>query len=135
MKMDQKTKKDQKIKIYEDVTAQIQSAIDDINSLRYSNSISKLKKILDIHSLENGQRCKFRPIPATDSDSFRPLIPVDSGHLFRFIPDTFLVKPESLMNEAALDNLKRKGHHFPSENERRRRWPKRGYPCEKSERF
>lgn len=72
--------------------------------------------------------CKFRSIPATNSDSIRPLIPVDSGHPFRLIPDTFFRIPESA-HDKALDNLKQIGHHFPSGNKRRNRWRERGYPC------
>jgi hypothetical protein len=32
------------------------------------------------------QGCIFRPNPATDSDPKRPLIPIQTGHRFRFIP-------------------------------------------------
>ena len=43
--------------------------------------------------------CIFRRIPATDCDPKQPPIPMQSGHLFRFIPAT----PEGVA-EAALDN-------------------------------
>jgi hypothetical protein len=44
--------------------------------------------------------CVFRRIPATDSDPFRPGIPIDSGHPFRSIPAT----PPMGEMRAALDN-------------------------------
>jgi hypothetical protein len=85
-------------------------------------------------SLEELLTCKFRLKAATHSDSFRPLIPEQSGHPFRLIPAIFCAAPESCLREAALDNLKGKSHHVPSEKGRRTRWPERGYPCEKSKR-
>ncbi len=65
----------------------------------------------------------------------RPVISEQSGHLFRLIPATLFELPESDQGEATLDNFKRISHHFPSENERRKRWPERGYPCEKFEKY
>jgi hypothetical protein len=65
--------------------------------------------------------CIFRPKAESDSGSFRTPITVQSGHRFRLIPATFLVRPES---EATLDIFSQKGHYasFLKMNE----WPERG---------
>ena len=68
--------------------------------------------------------CIFRLKAASDSGSFRPPIPVQSGHRFRLIPAVFLGRSES---EATLDNFFLMGHD--SSFLRRKEWPERGYPC------
>jgi hypothetical protein len=51
------------------------------------DSIFKSKKDRE-RFLECLEKCVFRSIPDTHSDSIRTLIPVHSGHPFRLIPDT-----------------------------------------------
>ena len=80
--------------------------------------------------ITNRERCIIRPKAAGDSDSFRPLIPVESGHRFRSYPATFSRIPESNFIEVTLDNFKVISHHNPFKK-RRPRWQERGYPCAK----
>jgi hypothetical protein len=82
--------------------------------------------------VENGRAagvCIFRSKAASDSGSFRPPIPVQSGHRFRLIPATYCSLPES---EAALDNSRQLGQD--ASFERRSEWPERGCPCARFER-
>ena len=90
-------------------------------------------KITTIHDVETSwfrNECIIRSKAAGDSDSFRPLIPVESGHRFQSYPATFLGIPESDFIEVTLDNFKAISHHSPFKK-RRTGWQERGYPCEK----
>jgi hypothetical protein len=88
------------------------------------------RMVAEIVEMMNGlNRCIFRLKAASDSGSFRPPIPVQSGHRFRLNPVVYWGGPES---EAALDNLQKMGQD--ASFERRSKWPERGYPCARFER-
>ena len=79
--------------------------------------------------------CIIRSKVATDSDSFQPLIPVESSHRFRSKIAAFIRIPEFKITEATLDNFNVVSHHNSSTKERRMRWQERGYLCVKSKRY
>jgi len=99
-----------------------------LNDIPFSNHFLRLIKIIF-------RSCIFLPNPAGDSGSNRPLILVESGHLFWFIPAAFSAKSEYSKSVAALDNLERNDHDVSSQYERRTKWVVRGWPCGRYETF